>query len=83
MPHPSQPADCFEKFRKFFIDKHQTDPCHSYSTPRLKWEVRLKFTGINLELLTDCDMYLMFEQGRRGEFSGVSGKVIANNKFLS
>ena len=78
-------ADCFEKFRKFFINNHKIDPCHSYSTPGLTWEVGLKFTGVNLELLTDYDMYLMFEQGRRGGFSGVLGsrKVIANNKFLS
>ena len=66
-------AVCFEKIRKLFIDIHQIAPCHSYSTPGLRWEVRLKFTGINLELQTDCDMYLMFEQGRRGGFSGVLG----------
>ena len=78
-------ADCFEKFRKFFLENHEIDPCHSYSTPGLTWEVGLKFTEVELELLTDYDMYLMFEQGRRGGFSGVLGsrKVIANNKYLT
>ena len=61
-------ANSYGKFRKFFIDKHQIDPCHSYSTSRLTWEIGLKFIGINLELLTDYDMYLMFEQGIRGRF---------------
>ena len=49
-------ADCFEKFRKFFIEKHQIDLCHSYSTPGLTWEVGLKFT---LEFrITDRQWYI-------------------------
>ena len=47
------------------VTKHQIDPCHSYSTPGLTWEVGLKFTGINLKSLTDYYMYLMFEQERQ------------------
>ena len=77
-------ADCFENFRKFFLGQHNIDPCHSYSLPGLTWEVGLKYTGINLELITDYDMLLMFEKGKRGGISTGLGqrKVTANNKYL-
>ena len=43
-----------------------------------------KYTGIKLDLLTDYDMLLMFENGIRGGYSGVLGDryVKANNKYL-
>ena len=78
-------ADAFEKFRKFFLDNHQIDPCYCYSAPGLTWQCGLKYTGINLELLTDVDMLQMFENGIRGGFSGVLGPryVKAHNKYTS
>ena len=44
-------ADSFEKYRSFFLEHHQVDPCHCYSAPGLTWECGLKYTGIELELL--------------------------------
>ena len=43
-----------------------------------------KQTKINLDLLTDYDMLLMFETGIRGGYSGVLGDryVKANNKYV-
>ena len=89
-------ADCFEKFRKFFLQHHQIDPCHCYSSPGLTWECGLKYCGkvwnenhqpndpFQLELLTDYDMLLMIENGIRGGYSGVLGSryVEANNKYI-
>jgi hypothetical protein len=66
-------ADAFEKFRKFFLENHQIDPCYCYSAPGLTWQCGLKYTGVELELLTDVDMLQMFEKGIRGGFSGVLG----------
>ena len=78
-------ADAFEKFRKFFIENHEIDPCYCYSAPGLTWQCGLKYTGIKLELLTDVDMLQMFENGIRGGFSGVLGPrhVKAFNKYTS
>ena len=66
-------ADAFEQFRDFFLQYHQIDPCYCFSAPGLTWQCGLKYTGIELELLTDYDMLQMFEKGIRGGFSGVLG----------
>ena len=78
-------ADAFEKFRNFFIENHEIDPAYCYSAPGLTWECGFKYTGINLNILTDYDMLLMFENGIRGGYSGVLGDryVKANNRYLS
>ena len=56
-------ADVFENFRDKCIEKYELDPAHFLSAPRLTWQVCLKKTGVELELLTDSGMLLMF----RGE----------------
>ncbi|VVC34524.1 Hypothetical protein CINCED_3A004944 [Cinara cedri] len=44
----------------------QLDPVHYYSTPGFAWNAMLRKKGVELELLSVIDMYLMFEQGIRG-----------------
>ena len=74
-------ADTFEKFREFFLKYHEIDPASCYSAPGLTWQCGFKHTKINLDLLTDYDMLLMFENGIRSGYSGVLGDryVKANN----
>jgi hypothetical protein len=76
-------ADAFEQFRDFFLHYHNIDPCYCFSAPGLTWQCGLRYTDIQLELLTDYDMLLMFEKGIRGGFSGVLGPrhVKAFNKY--
>ena len=76
-------ADAFENFRKFFLKNHEIDPCYCFSAPGLTWQCGLKYTNVELELLSDYDMLLMFENGIRGGFSGVLGPrhVEAFNKY--
>ena len=78
-------ADAFEKFRDFFLTNHQIDPAYCYSAPGLTWQCGFKYTDIELDLLSDYEMLLMFENGIRGGYSGVLGKryVKANNKYLN
>ena len=59
-------ADVFEKFRKTCLEIYQLDPTHFVSAPGLAWQACLKKTKIKLELLTDINMLLMFEEGIRG-----------------
>ena len=59
-------ADAFENFRKFFLKNHEIDPCYCFSAPGLTWQCGLKYTNVELELLSDYDMLLMFENGIRG-----------------
>ena len=42
------------------------DPAHFHTSPELAWQACLKKTSVNLELLTDPNMLLMFVRGTRG-----------------
>ena len=77
-------SDVFENFRELCLKHYEIDPAYCYSAPGLSWNAGLKFTGIELDLLTDKDMLDMFKDGIRGGFSGVLGKrfVEANNKYI-
>ena len=59
-------ADVFENFRDKSIEKYELDPAHFLSAPGLAWKACLKKTNVDLKLLTDTDMLLMFEEGIRG-----------------
>ena len=60
-------ADVYEAFRDTCLRHYKLDPPHFYTSPGLAWKACLKHTGIKLELLTDPDMLLMFEQGSEVE----------------
>ena len=76
-------SDVFENFRELCLKYYEIDPAYCYSAPGLSWNAGLKFTGIELDLITDKDMLDMFNEGIRGGFSGVLGKryVEAKNKY--
>ncbi|VVC35230.1 Hypothetical protein CINCED_3A016882, partial [Cinara cedri] len=59
------------------------DPIHYYTTPGFAWNAMLRKTGIELELITDIDIYLMFEQEIRGGSSQCSIRYSKiNNKYI-
>ena len=65
-------AYVFKSFRKVCLDNYGLDPAHFYTALGLAWKACLKKTGVNLELLKDPDMLLMFEHGIR---SGITQSV--------
>ena len=76
-------SDIFEEFRKTCIKEYELDPCYFVSAPGLSWEACLKLTKVELELLTDMDMLLMFEKGIRSGISQAIHKYAkANNKYM-
>ena len=76
-------ADVFENFRKTSLEYYKLDPCHYYTVPGLSWDACLKLTKQELQLLTDYDMLMMFEQGIRGGISFISKRYAeANNKYM-
>ena len=78
-----QLAEIFENFRKACNKKYQLDPAHFVSAPALAWQACLKKTDVKLELLTDIDMLLMFEQRIRAGISQAIHKYAkANNKYM-
>lgn len=59
-------CDVFQNVRELCMLNYELDPAHYLTLPSLKFDVMLKFTRIELELLTDHDMYLFIEKGIRG-----------------
>ena len=52
-------ADIFEKFINTCLDYYELDRCHYFSSPGLNWDAMIKVTNIELELISDVDMYLL------------------------
>ena len=76
-------ADVFENFRKNNLKIYGLDPAHYFTAPGLSWDACLKITGVELELLTDLDMLLMWERCIRGGISMISNRYgEANNKYM-
>ena len=76
-------SNVFEVFRNTCLKHYSLDPAHFYTLPGLAWQACLKKTGIELELLTDPDMLLMFEHGNRGGITqAVHRYAEANNKYM-
>jgi hypothetical protein len=72
-------ADIFEQFRSMGQKYYGLDPAHYLSLPAYSWDAALKLTSVNIELIKDPDMYLMFESAIRGGVSMVSQRYAEDN----
>ena len=76
-------SDVFQKFSNFAYEICEIDPRHSYTLPGFSWQSMLKMTKIELELISDPDMYLFLMDTIRGGISVCNKKqVIADNKYI-
>ena len=55
-------ADVLEKFSDTCLKFYKLDHCHYFSSPGLSWNAMLKMTGVELEKISDIDMYLFTEK---------------------
>ena len=76
-------ADVFENVFNRCLDYYGLDPCYYFRSPELSWGARLKMTRIELDLISDIDMYLFIEKGIRGGISYIAKRRSkANNKYM-
>ena len=76
--------DVFQKFSDFAYETYELDPRHSYTLPGFSWQAMFKMTKIELELISDTDMYLFLMDTIRGGISVCNKKhVIADNKYIN
>ena len=77
-------ADVMENYRNICIDNYGLDPLWYYTAQGLAWDAALKISKIELELLTNPDMYLMVENGIRGGISTIMKRYAkANNPYTN
>lgn len=76
-------ADVFENFRALCSKIYGLDPAHYFGAPGLAWDAMLKFTEIELELLTDIEMLCFIKNNLRGGLVQCNTHFAeANNKFM-
>ena len=75
-------ADIFQKFSSFAYETYRLDPRYSYTLPGFSWQCMLKMTKIELDLISDQDMYLSLMDSIRGGITQVNKKNSkADNKY--
>ena len=65
------------------MNHYGLDPAWYFSAPGLAWDAELKMAKVQLELLSDPGMLLMFESGIRGGIATISHRhAKANNEYM-
>lgn len=76
-------ADVMEHQRAISLDVFNLDPLHYFGAPSLSWACMLKQTGVELDLLTDHQMFEFVRNGIRGGIvQCIKKKSVANHEDL-
>ena len=73
----------FQKFEKAPINSFELDPAHYSSISGCSWDAMLRFTDVNLNLISDTEKYQFVEIMIRGDISMIyEGDAEAKYEFL-
>ena len=76
-------ADVYENFIDVFMGLFGLDPSYYISSPHYFNDAMLKVTGAQILLLTDPNIHLLFEDGKRGGVSlAMKRFMTANSKYM-
>ena len=76
-------ADVFENFRDMALEHFKVDPCHYVTAPGMFYDALLKTSDVELELVSDSEMYDFVERAKRGGVSSIMKRYAAvNNKHM-
>ena len=76
-------ADILENFKNICMKNHRLNPAWYFRAPGLAYDVALKITTVQLELLSDPDMLLMIECDITGGIATISHRhAKANNEYM-
>ena len=65
-------ADFFEKIRRTCLEFYSLDPIHYYTTPGLAWNADLIMSRVDLQIITDNNMFNFVENSIRGGITMIS-----------
>ena len=72
-------ADVFERLINTCLECYRLDPCHYFSSTGLSCVAMHKMTEIELELISDNDMYLFVEKAMRGGIINTCNLIMIKN----
>lgn len=76
-------SDIFENFREMCSTTYKLDPAHYFTLPGFTFDAMLKYTKVNIELLTNIDQILFIEKGIRGGICHCANRYTkVNNKYI-
>ena len=74
---------CMKLLKNEFISSFESDSVHHSSTSGYNWDGMMRFTYVNLELISDIEKYQFIENTMRSGISMIcKGYVKANNKLM-
>ena len=77
-------VEVLEKFKDNCFKYYALCHSHYLTATGLNWDSMVNMTKVQLDLVSDVDMYLLFEKGMRGGVSYISKRFSkASNKYLT
>lgn len=74
-------ADIFDSFRELSLKIYKLDPVHYLTSPSPARNAMLKLTKVELDPVTDYEMYFMIEHGiRDGIYQSIRSKLDSLNE---